>query len=139
MSFQIGDEVILTRKHKLEEFVQMDDYTPQEFFYDRDLAFVVSINNDGSVQKYCYGTFWTDDENSESYELDHAVPNYDDIHTWNPSEHDNREGWTWVTLQMLKDLKIANNGTLDSICRKVIQLYRKHNNNHGSAYQFKGV
>lgn len=137
MSFKVGDEVVLTRKHKVEEFLEIDDYTPEEFFQDRDLAFVKSVDAVGNVYKYSYGDRFDVDEDGESFELDYPRPS-EDVHTWNPSDQDLEQGWMWITLQQLKELKHSVNG-LDSICKKVVQLYRKHNNNHGSAFQFKGV
>ena len=137
MSYRIGDQIVLTRQIKLDEFAEQEDYTPEEFMDDRDLAFVESLNDDGSVFEFSYATYWTEDEDGNHVDLDEPIPD-GLIHRYDATQEDPEEGWTWVTLEMLKDLKKPTVG-LDSVCKKVVQLYRKHNNQHGSAFQFKGV
>ena len=136
MPFQIDDEIVLTRRARIQDYLDTD-YSPEEFFNDRDLAFVVSVHEDGSVNEYSYATYFDVDEDGDEIELDFPIPS-SEISTWNPNDEEPEEEWQWVTLQMLKDLKHSTNG-LDSICRKVLYLHRKHNNYHGSAFQFKGV
>ena len=137
MSYRIGDQIVMTRQIKLDEFAEQEDYTPQEFMDDRDLAFVESLNDDGSVFEFSYATYWAEDEDGNHVDLDEPISD-GLIHRYDATQEDPLEGWTWVTLEMLKDLKKPTVG-LDSVCKKVVQLYRKHNNNHGSAFQFKGV
>ena len=43
------------------------------------------------------------------------------------------------TKQSLTEHFQSTNQQYAAICNKIKQLYRKHNNNHGSLFQFKGV
>ena len=43
------------------------------------------------------------------------------------------------TKQSLTEHFQSTNQQYAAICSKIKQLYRKHNNNHGSLFQFKGV
>ena len=43
------------------------------------------------------------------------------------------------TKESLKEHFESTNNAHVAICNKIKQLYRKHNNNHGSAFQFSGV
>ena len=43
------------------------------------------------------------------------------------------------TKQSLTEHFQSTNNAHAAICNKIKQLYRKHNNNHGSLFQFKGV
>ena len=43
------------------------------------------------------------------------------------------------TKQSLTEHFQSTNQQYAAVCNKIKQLYRKHNNNHGSLFQFKGV
>lgn len=43
------------------------------------------------------------------------------------------------TKETLTEHLLSLNNVKLAICNKIKQLYRKHNNEHGSAFQFKGV
>jgi len=99
------------------------------FNTDEDFSFVSDINHylDYDVAFYLI-TDILDDKTiivqgkSESRKIPVVIDEYM-IHT--------RESLT-ETLLSLNNLHMA-------ICSKIKQLYRKHNKNHGSAFQFKGV
>jgi hypothetical protein len=136
MVFRVGDHVVLTRTNKIEEFLTQEDYSPEQYFYDRDLYIVDSITAGGNVLTYSHAMYYSEDEEGNELELDEPESSGENI-VWDPSSSPD---WTWVTLAQLKELKdLATNNGRDNICRKVIQLYRKHNHNHGSAFQFQGV
>jgi hypothetical protein len=136
MVFRVGDQVVLTRTSKIEEFLTQEDYTPEEYFYDRDLHIVDSITPGGNVYQYSAAIYFSEDEDFNEVELDEPESSGEN-NIWDPSQNPE---WTWVTLAQLKELKnLATNNGLDNICRKVKQLYRKHNQYHGSAFQFQGI
>lgn len=136
--FNVGDQVIMSRSGKIAEYLIDSDYEPEEYFSDRDLVIVTAVNDDGSVHKYAYARYYGVDEDGHEYEYDEPQPDYDDERTWNAS--DNPE-WEWFTLQMLKDLKAEAFGDykLDIICRKVLWLYKKHNNNLNTEFKWSNV
>lgn len=136
MVFRVGDQVVLTRTSKIEEYLTQEDYSPEDYFYDRDMSIVDSITSGGNVLSYSQAIYFREDEDGNEYELDEPESSGEG-RVWNPADNPD---WCWVTLEMLRELKRNTNyNGLDNICSKVVQLYRKHNREHGSAFQFQGV
>ena len=135
--FNVGDKVIMSRFDKVQQFLIDGDYEAEDYFYDRDLCFVTAINDDGSVHKYAYATYYGVNDDGDEYEYDEPQPDYDDERRWIAS--DNPE-WDWYTMDMLKAIKTNSyeNNKIDIICRKVIQLYHKHNNN-SSGFKWSNI
>jgi hypothetical protein len=137
MTFNVGDLVVLTRVTKIDEWLNDDDYTAEDYFYDRDQYIVDAVTSGGNVLQYSQPVWYREDEDGNEYELDEPESSEEYLR-WEP---ENNPEWCFATLEMLQILKgnHANNTGLDGICKKVLQLYRKHNAFHGSAFQFKGV
>lgn len=135
--FNVGNEIVMARITSVQEILIENDYPAEDFFHERDLAFVSAINEDGSVREYEYARYYGyNSDTDEEYELDQPEPN-GSVEVWNNDLHPE---FAWYTLEMLESLKSGFYSTnkLDIICSKVLQLYRKHNNSNAT-FKWKGI
>jgi hypothetical protein len=117
----------------IEEFLNEPNANPRDWFYYDDRYVVHEVGPNGELQSYEGMNYYGEDYEGNEVELDEPEPN-GDIYVYHPDSN----GRYAYTLQMLEALKNTPQNTLDSICKKVLQLYRKHNNSNAE-FKWQGV
>lgn len=130
--FQVGQLVLFANPTYIESLLVDDDWDADDVWWHFEHYEVSAVNDDNSLYAYQDLRYYTEDEDGDEVELeDPEGDGIDIIYT--------DESALPFTRQMLRDIKNTPQNTLDSICKKVVYLYRKHNNNVNAEFKFSGV
>lgn len=129
--FNDGDLVVFAKPSRVEQLILESNYDYSDIYYNWDEYMVNGVDAEGNVLTYDYVNYYSEDSDGNEYELDEPEG------AGNCIEYDSSSEYKPYTKAMLKELVASLNNTNNAICYKVLQLYRKHNDNPSTTFKWR--